>query len=103
MTSRVCLPMEPVEPRMATRVSEDVTTLSSIQRYQAWFCYFMGRCLGNHPAQVVVHQRGGEEEAVQPVCDAAVAGHQTAGVLDPQPTLQGRLNQVSDHDDGRQQ
>src|SRR3989304_1818351 len=101
--------MDPVEPRTAARVGGWPTAAISIRRRQSrQLVSLLSTSAPDHlevesglednPPQVVEHDRRGEEQAVEPVGDAAVAGDEAARVLDAEGALQRRLRQVAEEE-----
>src|SRR3989304_9531576 len=104
--------MDPVEPRTAARVGGWPTAAISIRRRQSrQLVSLLSTSAPDHlevesglednPPQVVEDDRRGEEQAVEPGGDAAVAGDEAARVLDAERPLQRRLRPVAEEDDRR--
>jgi hypothetical protein len=66
--------------------------LSSIHRQQS------SRNIRNAGARHADESRenDGEDEAIQPIHESAMARNEMAGVLDIEPALQGRFKQIAD-------
>src|ERR671918_2415583 len=87
-TSRACVPIDPVEPRITTR-----RTLSRVPAPRG---NIRRRARSEGQQQEVVGGRGGEEDGVDPVKDPTVPGEDGPHVLDAEVSLEGRLDQVAD-------
>src|SRR5438067_4270559 len=81
MTSRACCPIEPVAPRIATRVGP-----------------FIARYPSSHPTEQQDgggHDRGGRDERIDTVQQAAVTGQQRSRILDPGAPLHPAFEQIA--------
>src|SRR5262249_25854181 len=95
-TSSACVPIDPVDPRMATprvmgpRLGAATRPYDRRRRLSTVFsAQFQGH-------REVVGDRKAEEEAVETVEHATVTGQQRAEVLQPEVALDHRLTQVSE-------
>src|SRR6056297_78868 len=104
ITSRVCVPIEPVEPAMATRVVADEFTTTGAARWAT--SEFEPRLDHQHQ---VVHRRKSEEEPVEAIEDAAVTADDRTEVLHVEVALEHALGEIPerrqrrDHDAQHQQ
>src|SRR4051794_33394861 len=81
-TSRVCRPIEPVEPRSATRRRPSAADGAAA-------------CSAGEDEDIQGHDRCREDERIDPVADAAVAWDQGAGVLGPRRSLEHGFREVA--------
>src|SRR5712691_4352738 len=99
--SSVWRPMEPVEPRMASRVA-------FIDRRGEWRSpWARVDCarspLQHEPYREIVYQRHREEDAVQTIKEASMPGDELACVLYAGASFDEGLCEIADYCDGRQQ
>src|SRR5436190_21934785 len=93
-TASALCPMEPVDPRMAMRFTVTSEGARNRERAQRWSARAL-QALRSSVLQHHVVDRGGEEERVDAVEDAAVARNQRRAVLHAGRALQHRLEEIA--------
>src|ERR1700722_4251877 len=95
-TLRVLRPIDPVDPRMA------MCFIIERSEVESYFTRFLNRwgcgmeCLLHHaPSHVKPEHWSGEEQGIDSVKHASVAGENCAGILDAGAALDQRLHQIA--------